>query len=113
MPAVQDVISEIKNLNTPEEFESKRYLSNDSDKKDESCNSILRDCVRSVLTSYIDDLDGHAINDLYQLVLAEVETPLLETILEHTRGNQSKAAQILGINRGTLRKKLKQYNISE
>lgn len=76
-------------------------------------NAILRDCVRSVLTNYINDLEGHTVDDLYQLVLAEVEAPLLETILGHTNGNQSKAAQMLGINRGTLRKKLKQYNIND
>ncbi len=113
MPALQNVISEIKNLKTPEQFESTAYHANNSDKEDSASSTILRDCVRSVLTSYINDLEGHTINDLYQLVLAEVETPLLETILEHTKGNQSKAAQILGINRGTLRKKLKQYSISE
>ena len=74
-------------------------------------NSTLRDCVRKVLASYINDLEGHSIENLYQLVLAEVEAPLLETILDHTSGNQSKASQMLGINRGTLRKKIKQYNI--
>ncbi len=74
-------------------------------------NSTLRDCVRKVLASYIEDLEGHSIENLYSLVLAEVEVPLLETILEHTSGNQSKASQMLGINRGTLRKKIKQYNI--
>jgi len=73
----------------------------------------LHDCVCSVLTDYIKDLDGHSVSDLYQLVLNEVEPPLLQTILKHSNGNQSKAAQMLGINRGTLRKKLKQYNINE
>ncbi|MCP3852863.1 MAG: DNA-binding transcriptional regulator Fis [Gammaproteobacteria bacterium] len=82
-------------------------------KNKSSDNAILRDCVRSVLTNYINDLEGHSVDDLYQLVLAEVEAPLLETILGHTNGNQSKAAQMLGINRGTLRKKLKQYNIND
>ena len=76
-------------------------------------NTILRECVRTVLTNYIDDLEGHHVDDLYQLVLSEVEVPLLETILNHTRGNQSKAAQMLGINRGTLRKKIKQYDIKQ
>lgn len=74
--------------------------------------TILRDCVREVLTRYFTDLEGHNVDDLYQLLLTEVEVPLLETVLEHTEGNQSKAAQLLGLNRGTLRKKLKQYNIS-
>ena len=73
--------------------------------------AVLRDCVRDVLIRYFSDLEGHKVDDLYELVLHEVEVPLLETVLTHTKGNQSKAAQLLGINRGTLRKKLKQYNI--
>ncbi len=77
--------------------------------------AVLRDCVREVLSSYFHDLEDHShtVEDLYQLVLTEVEIPLLESVLEHTSGNQSKAAQLLGINRGTLRKKLKQYDISD
>ncbi len=76
-------------------------------------SNLLRNCVKSVLTNYINDLNGYAVDDLYQLVLTEVEAPLFETILEHTKGNQSKAAKMLGINRGTLRKKLKQYQLCE
>jgi Fis family transcriptional regulator len=48
---------------------------------------------------------------MYELVLRQVEQPLLEAILEHTKGNQSKAAEYLGLNRGTLRKKLRTYNL--
>ena len=112
MPTVQDILDEMNEIEPPESFESdpESYKSNNDRSTD---NAILRDCVRSVLTSYINDLDGHSVDDLYQLVLAEVEAPLLETILGHTNGNQSKAAQMLGINRGTLRKKLKQYNIND
>lgn len=50
--------------------------------------------------------------DLYGLVLNEVEYPLLEIVLQQTRGNQTKAAKLLGISRGTLRKKLKQYDLA-
>ncbi|MDP4870221.1 MAG: DNA-binding transcriptional regulator Fis, partial [Gammaproteobacteria bacterium] len=49
--------------------------------------------------------------DLYDLVLAEVEAPLLAAVMHQTRGNQSKAAIVLGLNRGTLRTKLKQYGL--
>ncbi len=105
MPIVHDVLSNINEIEPPESFESNNTGATD--------NAILRDCVRSVLTNYINDLDGHTVDDLYQLVLAQVEAPLLETILGHTNGNQSKAAQMLGINRGTLRKKLTQYNIND
>jgi len=68
-------------------------------------------CVRKALDKYFADLDGHAPGNLYQLVLAEVEKPLLEKVIQHTSGNQTRASEILGINRGTLRKKLKQYGL--
>lgn len=68
--------------------------------------------IKSMLEAYLRDLDGHPPADLYQMVLSEVEQPLLETVLRYTRGNQSKAAAMLGLNRGTLRKKLKQYDIN-
>ncbi len=68
--------------------------------------------VRHMLEEYFRDLDGHSPVDLYQFVLTQVEQPLLEAVLRHTRGNQSKAATMLGLNRGTLRKKLKQYDIN-
>lgn len=71
----------------------------------------LRNCVRRSITDYFNQLDGEAVSDLYQMVLAEMEIPLLEKVLEYTRGNQTKAAELLGLNRGTLRKKLKQYGL--
>ena len=66
----------------------------------------LADCVRDALESYFQQLDGHQGANLYQLVMAEIERPLLETVMEHTGGNQTRAAALLGISRGTLRKKL-------
>ncbi len=54
---------------------------------------------------------SHLPRDIYVDVLAEVERPLLEAVLLFTRGNQSEASKILGINRGTLRKKLVQYRM--
>jgi len=74
-------------------------------------NERINECVRNVLITYFKDMDTHISGDLYQLVLSEVEKPLFETVMQHTKNNQSKAAAILGINRGTLRKKLKQYHI--
>lgn len=71
----------------------------------------LRNCVRRSLADYFRNLDGEPVNELYEMVLAEMEIPLLEKILEHTRGNQTKASEMLGLNRGTLRKKLKQYGL--
>ena len=69
----------------------------------------LADNVHRALRNYFAHLDGQPVTDVYQMVLSEVEAPLLETVMEYTRGNQTKASVILGLNRGTLRKKLKQY----
>ena len=63
------------------------------------------------LHSYFENLNGHKPGDLYQLVMGEVEKPLFRAVLTYTKGNQSEAAEILGINRGTLRKKLKDYKL--
>ncbi len=71
----------------------------------------IRCCVENALRNYFSHLDGHPASDIYQMVLVEVEAPLLEVVLEYTRNNQLRAAEVLGLNRGTLRKKLKQYNM--
>lgn len=63
------------------------------------------------LRDYFASLNGHRPGDLYQLVLGEVEKPLFKAVMSYTNGNQSEAATILGINRGTLRKKLKSYHL--
>lgn len=61
------------------------------------------------LNTYFATLNGDRPGDLYELVLSEVERPLFKIVMDYTQGNQSQAAGILGINRGTLRKKLKTY----
>jgi Fis family transcriptional regulator len=76
-------------------------------------NQPLHDSVRQALESYFTQLKGQAPNNLYELVLAEVEVPLLEAVMEYTKGNQSRAAILLGLSRGTLRKKLKIYGMLE
>jgi Fis family transcriptional regulator len=63
------------------------------------------------LHSYFANLNGHKPGDLYELVIGEVEKPLFRAVMSYTNGNQSEAAEILGINRGTLRKKLKAYKL--
>jgi len=68
-------------------------------------------CVRGALEAYFKDLDGQPPHAVYDMLLACVEKPMLEYVLNHANGNQSKAADILGLNRNTLRKKLKQYNL--
>lgn len=71
----------------------------------------LRDSVEIALTNYFTQLDGAPVTEVYQLVLSEVEAPLLEQVMKYTRNNQTKASTMLGLNRGTLRKKLKQYDL--
>ena len=71
----------------------------------------LRLSVTSAMDRYFENLGGQSTVNLYDLVMTEVETPLLLAVLEYTKNNQSKAAEILGLNRGTLRKKLKQYDL--
>lgn len=74
-------------------------------------DTCLRENVRRALQNYFQQVDGEEISDLYEMVLAEVEIPLLEAVMEHTGSNQTKASNVLGLNRGTLRKKLKQYDM--
>lgn len=71
----------------------------------------LRACVKEAVENYFRHIDGHDVSELFDLVLSEVEAPLLESVLSHTNGNQSRAAAVLGINRATLRKKLKRYGL--
>lgn len=71
----------------------------------------LRHQVRFALQDYFHRLNGERPSNLYKLVLQEVEPPLLEAVMHYTRGNQTKASEILGINRSTLRKKLRQYGM--
>lgn len=77
----------------------------------EQSHEPLSHCVEVALQDYFTHLDGHQAANLYDLLLAEVEAPLFKATLEHTNGNQSRAAEILGLNRGTLRKKLKTYGL--
>ncbi len=72
----------------------------------------LRRHAEQALTDYFANLNGYRPAHLYDLVLREVEEPLFRAVLDYAEGNQSRAAVILGINRGTLRKKLKQFGLS-
>lgn len=72
----------------------------------------LRGHTERALKEYLRHLNGHAPADLYDLVIREVEEPLLRVVLTHVDGNQSRAADILGINRATLRRKLRELGIT-
>ncbi|MEH6471663.1 MAG: DNA-binding transcriptional regulator Fis [Halopseudomonas sp.] len=71
----------------------------------------LRQSVAEAVDHYFKQLDGQPASNVYDLVLNEIEAPLLEAVMQYTRDNQTKASEVLGLNRGTLRKKLKQYGL--
>ena len=71
----------------------------------------LPDNIDTLLDQYFNDLDGGQASAIYEMVINTVEKPLLLYIMNKAEGNQSKAAKMLGLNRNTLRKKLKQYNL--
>ncbi|HEU5282039.1 MAG TPA: DNA-binding transcriptional regulator Fis [Gammaproteobacteria bacterium] len=73
-------------------------------------NQPLHDSVRQALENYLSQLKDTPA-DLYQLIMAEVEAPLMECVMDYTKNNQSRAAIVLGLSRGTLRKKLKEYGL--
>jgi Fis family transcriptional regulator, factor for inversion stimulation protein len=73
-------------------------------------NDIAR-CVRKAIDGYFKDLDGEKPCAIYDMVIRSIEKPLLELVLHRAKGNQTHAAQMLGLNRNTLRKKLHHYRI--
>lgn len=74
-------------------------------------NQPLHDSVRQSLENFLSQLKGQTPSNLYELILAEVEAPLMACVMEYTKNNQSRAAIVLGLSRGTLRKKLKMYGL--
>ena len=68
--------------------------------------------VKRCMENYFNELNGQAPSELYELVLGEIEQPMLEVVMSETRGNISKAADYLGLNRATLRKKLEKYGLN-
>jgi len=96
-------------MNQPED--KKESVCFDLGVEAEQSRAPLSECVEHALKDYFKNLDGHPAANLYDMLLSEVEAPLLRATLEHTQGNQSRAAEILGLNRGTLRKKLKAYGL--
>ena len=72
----------------------------------------LSEHVLHSLTNFLNNPEKSGTDDLYDIVLTEVERPLFTKVMQHVKGNQTKAARLMGINRGTLRKKLKKYGLS-
>lgn len=85
--------------------------SNETEMQPFSRPLLLSEHVRLSVKEYFSRLEGHSVNELYTMVLSEVERPLIETVLEQCGYNQSKAAQMLGLSRSTLRKKMCQYGL--
>ena len=71
----------------------------------------IEQCVRESLDVYFRDLDGSNPHDVYEMVMSCVEKPMLEVVLVQAGGNLSLAAEYIGINRNTLRKKLQQHGL--
>jgi Fis family transcriptional regulator len=74
--------------------------------------STLRDAATRVVRRYLHDLNGTQCTDLYNLMLRQVERPVLEEALRHCEGNMTRTAELLGMNRATLRKKLDEFGIA-
>ena len=71
----------------------------------------VADSVKRSLERYFKDMDGEKPTSIYDMVLKNVEKPMIETVLQHAEGNLTLAAEMLGINRNTLRKKMQQLRI--
>ena len=91
----------------------KKTSTEQSGKKQSEQGGKLAVCVRKSVKRYLKDLNGEEANRMYEMVLQQVEKPLLEVIMKHSNNNQSKASRMLGINRNTLRKKLGVYIIGK
>ena len=74
-------------------------------------DSELAQSVRRALNRYFRDLDGEAPHAIYDMVLSQVEKPMLEVVMHQAGGNQTVAAELLGINRNTLRRKLLEHEL--
>lgn len=90
---------------------AKKQSGNNKELKASTNRKPLRKHTEEALSQYFRTLNGDRPGDLYDLVMSEVEEPLFRAVMDYTQGNQSQAAGILGINRGTLRKKLKTYSL--
>lgn len=71
----------------------------------------LRACVEQAMESYFQNLEGQTPSNVYDMVMSEVEAPMLQVVLKYNRHNQTRASNVLGLNRGTMRKMLKKYGM--
>ncbi|NOX09960.1 MAG: DNA-binding transcriptional regulator Fis [Gammaproteobacteria bacterium] len=73
----------------------------------------LQNCMYAALDRYFQDMEGHEVVDVYDMVRGEVEQAMLEVVMNYTQGNQTRAADVLGMSRATLRKKLRVYDVAQ
>ncbi len=73
----------------------------------------LADNVKDAMEKYFKDMDGHEPTNLHELVMSQVEKPLIESVINNTSGNISRAAKLLGLNRGTLRNRMQKYGLDK
>lgn len=92
---------------------SQAALSREEPSTPHADNVCLSGFVKGAVEAYFRDLNGHAPGNLYEMVMSEVEKPLLATVMQQVQGNQTRAAKMLGINRSTLRKKLAHYGLND
>ena len=95
------------NLQTTELHTNENLMSGN----EQNSSSSLNETVKQTLKTYFDQLDGSVPSDIYNMVLKQVEAPMLEVVMQQVDGNQTRAAAYLGLNRGTLRKKLRMYGL--
>ncbi len=80
-------------------------------KGDTEINSFLEDCLNKTVKQYISKMDGAGNGHLHDLIINAIEKPLIKLVLKEMQGNQTKTANILGINRNTLRNKIREHKI--
>ena len=92
---------------TRSRLQHKHRTRGDADARDNELTST----VRKVMRQYFKDLDGEKCTGVYEMVLHAIERPMLEVVMLQAQGNQTRAAELLGLNRNTLRKKLQQHGL--
>ena len=93
------------------ESESNSFLNAEQIENHSGEENTLRSQAEKALRKYFSHMGEEPVTDLHRLVISEVEIPLLEAVMRNTGNNQSKASIMLGLNRGTLRTKLKNYGL--
>ena len=93
------------------ESETNSFLNTEQVENHSGEENTLRSEAEKALRRYFNHMGEEPVTDLHRLVISEVEIPLLEAVMRYTGNNQSKASIMLGLNRGTLRTKLKHYGL--